>query len=82
MIIIFVYYQVMLVLTTMFVSVNDSLPRTSYIKMVDIWLIFAQLIPFFEVILHTFMDMLDVTNHTPFISHGCGSRMENPGTLI
>ena len=52
--IIFVYYQVMLVLTTMFVSVNDSLPRTSYIKMVDIWLIFTFCIPFIEVLIQTF----------------------------
>ena len=51
--IIFVYYQVMLVLTTMFVSVNDSLPRTSYIKMVDIWLIFTFCIPFIEVLIQT-----------------------------
>ena len=54
MIIIFVYYQVMLVLTTMFVSVNDSLPRTSYIKMVDIWLIFTFCIPFIEVLIQTY----------------------------
>ena len=33
----------------MFVSVSDSLPKTSYIKMVDIWLITALSIPFFEV---------------------------------
>ena len=43
----------MLVLTTMFVSVNDSLPRTSYIKMVDIWLIFTFCIPFIEVLIQT-----------------------------
>ena len=39
----------MLVLATMFVSVSDSLPKTSYIKMVDIWLIFNLMVPFFEV---------------------------------
>ena len=39
----------MLVLATMFVSVSDSLPKTSYIKMVDIWLITSLSIPFFEV---------------------------------
>ena len=33
----------------MFVSVSDSLPKTSYIKMVDVWLITSLLIPFFEV---------------------------------
>ena len=39
----------LLVLTTLFISVSDGLPKTAYVKMIDIWLIFAQLIPFFEV---------------------------------
>ena len=38
-----------LVLTTLFISVSQSLPPTAYVKMIDIWLIFAQLIPFLEV---------------------------------
>ena len=33
----------------MFISVAESLPKTSYIKMVDIWLIVSLAIPFFEV---------------------------------
>ena len=32
----------LLVLTTLFISVSESLPPTAYVKMVDIWLIFAQ----------------------------------------
>ena len=32
----------LLVLTTLFISVSQSLPPTAYLKMVDIWLIFAQ----------------------------------------
>ena len=44
----------MLVLTTMFVSVSNDLPRTSYIKMVDIWLVFNLLIPFVEVLLNVY----------------------------
>ena len=39
----------LLVLTTLFISVSKSLPPTAYVKMIDIWLIFAQLIPFAEV---------------------------------
>ena len=46
---------VMLVLTTMFVSVSNDLPRTSYLKMVDIWMVFNLLIPFVEVLLHVYM---------------------------
>ena len=33
-------------------SVSDSLPKTAYVKMVDIWLIFAQLVPWIEVQRH------------------------------
>ena len=32
----------LLVLTTLFISVSSSLPQTAYVKMVDLWLIFAQ----------------------------------------
>ena len=37
-----------------FVSVSNDLPRTSYIKMVDVWLVFNLFIPFLEVLLHTY----------------------------
>ena len=40
----------MLVMTTIFISVMEKLPLTSYPKMIDIWLIFCQLVPFAEVI--------------------------------
>ena len=48
----------MLVLVTLFLSVSGSLPTTSYIKMVDVWFIFNLMIPFCEVILHTYIDNL------------------------
>ena len=38
-----------LVLTTLFISVSQSLPPTAYVKLIDVWLIFSQLIPFAEV---------------------------------
>ena len=41
----------MLVLSTMFVSVSGSLPVTSDIKMIEVWLIFSLLVPFVEVLL-------------------------------
>ena len=46
----------MLVLTTMFVSVSNDLPKTSYMKMVDIWMIFNLIIPFVEVLLHVYKE--------------------------
>ena len=48
----------MLVLTTLFINVSNSLPPTSYLKMIDVYLIFSLLIPFVEVLLHTLMDCL------------------------
>ena len=45
----------MLVLTTMFVSVSNELPKTSYMKMVDYWLVFNLFVPFAEVLLHVCM---------------------------
>ena len=41
----------MLVMTTIFMSVMERLPTTSYLKMIDYWLIFCQLVPFTEVML-------------------------------
>ena len=48
----------MLVLTTMFINVSNNLPKTSYMKMVDVWLLFNLLLPFIIVLLHTYMDTL------------------------
>ena len=43
----------MLVMTTIFTSVMEKLPPTAYVKMIDIWLIGGQLIPFIEVVFCT-----------------------------
>ena len=43
----------MLVLVTLFISVANSLPRTSYVKMIDIWFIMNLMVPFLEIILET-----------------------------
>ena len=48
----------MLVMTTIFIAVMDKLPSTAYIKMIDIWLIFGQLIPFARVVITTVMEQL------------------------
>ena len=45
----------MLVMTTIFISVMEKLPLTSYPKMIDVWLIICQLVPFSEVVLPTFV---------------------------
>ena len=41
----------MLVMTTIFISKMEGLPPTSDIKMIDIWLVLCQMVPFTEVVL-------------------------------
>ena len=48
----------MLVMTTIFISVMQMLPATAYVKMIDVWLIFGQLVPFAEVVLLTAMEFI------------------------
>ena len=43
----------MLMMTSIFPYKMESLPSTADIKMVDIWLIFCQLVPLTEVLLLT-----------------------------
>ena len=35
-----------------FISVSNALPKTSYVKMIDLWLLFNLTIPFAEVCLY------------------------------
>ena len=48
----------MLVMTTIFISVMEKLPPTSYVRMIDIWLIFSILIPFLEVCILTLKEYI------------------------
>ena len=48
----------MLVMTTIFISKMEGLPPTSDIKMIDIWLVFCQLVPFAQVVLLTAMEYI------------------------
>merc|ERR1711899_661329 len=48
----------MLVMTTIFISKMEGLPPTSDIKMIDIWLILCQLVPFAQVVLLTAIEYL------------------------
>ena len=52
----------LLVLTTLFISVSSSLPQTAYVKMVDVWLIFAQVVPWIEVLLNTLRGCPHITS--------------------
>jgi hypothetical protein len=46
----------LLVLTTMFISVMESLPKTAYLKLIDIWLIVNLSLPFFVLVLQTYIE--------------------------
>ena len=52
-------------------SVMEKLPSTSYVRLVDIWLICGQLIPFIEVMLLTQMEVYNdqdyMINHHGFM---------------
>ena len=43
----------MLMMTTILIGKMQTLPATAYIRMIDVWLVFCQLVPFAEVILIT-----------------------------
>ena len=60
----------MLVLTTMFINVSNSLPKTSYMKMVDAWLLFNLMYPFIVVLLHTYMDTIRSDDDREINHHG------------
>ena len=59
----------MLVMTTIFISVMEKLPPTSYIRMIDIWLIFGILIPFLEVCILTFKEYHSIEDDERMINH-------------
>ena len=46
----------MLVMVTLFVGVSESLPETSYAKMIDIWMIFCLISTFVEIIIQTLIE--------------------------
>ena len=52
-----------LVLTTMFLGVSGELPTTSYVKMVEVWLLFTLMVPFISVLLHIYIDSLRVSSY-------------------
>ena len=69
----------LLVLVTMFISTSSSLPKTSYIKMVDYWLIFTLLLPFVEVLLHTYIESLNQDEDRTINHHGVAMEIDENG---
>ena len=65
----------MLVLVTMFISVSNNLPKTSYMKMIDVWLLFNLLYPFIIVLIHTRMDSLRENDEEEEVSPHTGNAL-------
>ena len=61
----------MLVLTTMFISISNNLPKTANIKMMDAWLLFNLSKPFIDIIIQTYMEYLRTDENDRVINkHG------------
>ena len=48
-----------------FMGISQSLPSTAYIKMIDIWMIFTMMCPFFEILRVWLKDILKRDNMPP-----------------
>ena len=46
------------IFTFSFIGISQSLATTSYIKMVEVWMIFTMTFPFIEVLLHTYKERI------------------------
>ena len=45
-------------------GLSQTLPATSYFKMIDIWMLFTMIVPFLEVIHHTTIEMFKKSTPT------------------
>ena len=78
----------MLVLTTMFINISNNLPATSYMKMIDVWLLFNLILPFIVVLMHTYMDTLrndeerEINHHGKSVSVGQENQEETKKSVI
>ena len=41
-----------------FIGISSSLPTTSYVKMIDVWMIFTMVVPLLEVAVHTYKETI------------------------
>ena len=46
-------------------GLSQTLPVTSYFKMIDIWMLFTMTVPFLEVVLHTTKEVFKKSGATP-----------------
>ena len=72
----------MLVMYTLNQSVSSKLPATSYMKLIDIWLLFGLLLPFVIIILLILMEHLpDSDNHVAPVKITSSATVKVEGSL-
>ena len=59
---IMVHLTTMLVMFTLYQSVSDSMPKTAYLKFIDIWLLYGIIVPFVTFIVETILILLAVND--------------------
>ena len=72
----------MLVMTTIFISKMEGLPSTAYMKMIDLWLILCQLVPFVEVVLFTAKEYLRQDDDEGEVLQGRGPGLKHLYTFV
>ena len=55
---IMVHLTTMLVMFTLYQSVSDSMPKTAYLKLIDIWLLYGIIVPFVTFVVETILILL------------------------
>ncbi len=53
---------VLMTLASLFISVFNSMPQTTYVKMMDIWMIVTFVYPFIIIFLHTVVHVMNKRN--------------------
>ena len=61
----------MLVMVTLFIGTSESLPATSYAKMIDIWMVFCLISTFGQIIIHTLIEYFRSDNDNRQVSITC-----------
>lgn len=68
----------LLVLMTLFSQVADTLPRTSYFKLVDIWFFFSIIYTFLIIMLHTLVEYFHLYEHEIRAMKECKTQKKEP----
>merc|ERR1712155_192070 len=58
------YFQIYFLICS-FMGLSQTLPVTSYFKMIDIWMLFTMTVPFLEVVLHTTKEVFKKSKVAP-----------------